>query len=281
MERPTDTGPQPSFPAPPTDLDRRRVFQSLETHTFGRSIAAVHQTGSTNDDAREASKSGAPSGHVVWADHQLSGRGTHGRAWDSPGGQDLYFSVLVRGQGLPTTHPRLGLLTLALGLAVAEAVDTVTGRTSTIKWPNDLLFEGKKCCGILVEARSAGAQLQELVLGIGLNVNRQAFPPELAATSLRLETGRKFERPWLLGTVLNQLERRFFDWRKAGGDANGHETLRQAIEDKLADLNQPMRWNGAPGRAEGLQADGSLRWSDATGTRSIYHGTLSRTDQRI
>src|SRR6185503_19101937 len=119
---------------------------------------------------------------------QRRGRGSHGRSWASPSGGDLYLSIVARPQ-LPLAQ--LAPLTLAVGLGVADAADAVLGAAARaparVKWPNDVWLGGKKCAGILVETRS-GSAAPELIVGVGVNVNRVSFPDELAvtATSLRL-----------------------------------------------------------------------------------------------
>jgi BirA family biotin operon repressor/biotin-[acetyl-CoA-carboxylase] ligase len=163
---------------------------------------------STNDDARL----GTVDGHVVVADAQDAGRGAHGRTWDSPAGTDLYLSILSLSLLPPSDLP---LVTLACGLGVKEcAQEFVSSSPSAppiqvgVKWPNDVLVDGKKCAGILVETSSMGSQVGPLVIGIGLDVNRQRFAPELAesATSLSLLLGRELDREAVLASLLLHVE---------------------------------------------------------------------------
>lgn len=152
---------------------------------------------STNDEVRQLALSGAADGVIVLAERQTAGRGRRGAAWFSPPGESLAFSILVRPQEPKALWPRLAL---AAGLAVAEAVES-SGIEAGIKWPNDVWIGGKKAAGILVEA---GADFA--VIGIGLNVNSTGFPPEVAdiATSMRIEAGREFRRPEVLGEIIRR-----------------------------------------------------------------------------
>src|SRR5262249_18505539 len=134
------------------NLTAARVAGFLDTLRYGRSIDVRETTASTNDDAHAAAARGAPDGHVVLANHQENGRGAHGRAWSSPAGTDLYFSVVSR---LEIAASRAPMLSLATGVAVAEATEGFLGGTRVeLKWPNDLWIDDQKCGGILVETRT-------------------------------------------------------------------------------------------------------------------------------
>jgi len=179
---------------------------ALEPSRFGRSLDLRAETGSTMDDAREAAAS-VPEGHVVLADRQSAGRGSRGRRWESPAGVDLYLSIVLKPL-IPAAT--LGALTLAFGAAVAEAVEAlVPGARARVKWPNDVLIGDRKCAGVLIESRSAGTEPPTLIAGLGLNVNRVDFPPELGgeATSLALEAGAPVHRGAALGPASAQPER--------------------------------------------------------------------------
>lgn len=153
---------------------------------------------STNDEVRLLGKSGAADGLIVLAENQTAGRGRRGAAWFSPTGESLAFSVLMRPEEPVALWPRLAL---AAGLAVAEAVESFGPQTG-IKWPNDVWIGHRKVAGILVESDPGFA-----VVGIGLNVNTLAFPPEVAhlATSLRIETSQNFPRSELLLRIVRRL----------------------------------------------------------------------------
>jgi BirA family biotin operon repressor/biotin-[acetyl-CoA-carboxylase] ligase len=188
---------------------------------FGAAFGPVQRLGSvdsTQTAAARAAAAGAPHGAVFVAEAQTAGRGRHGHAWASPPGANIYLSLVLRPPG---TVAGLLPLTLAAALAVADAVTEATGLRPDIRWPNDLLLEGKKCAGILIETGSdmAGAiGAGAAVLGLGVNVNQAAFPPDLApiATSLRLALGRECDREALLAAILRQLYRRYHQWAAGG-----------------------------------------------------------------
>jgi BirA family biotin operon repressor/biotin-[acetyl-CoA-carboxylase] ligase len=163
-------------------------------------------TDSTNTDALDAARKGAPHGSVYFTDEQLAGRGRGDHGWHSAAGQGLYVSVLLRPQ-FPAS--RLSLLPLAAGLAAAEAVRAASGLAVDLRWPNDLVIGSRKIGGILVEARVESQSSPHAVVGIGINVHQQGFPPGLstAATSLDLEAGRRIPRQSLLISLLKSLEK--------------------------------------------------------------------------
>jgi BirA family biotin operon repressor/biotin-[acetyl-CoA-carboxylase] ligase len=159
----------------------------------GREILWLASTASTMADAARLAAPG-----VVVADEQTAGQGRFGRRWHSACGAGLWVSIALPPRGVTPA------LTLALGLAAAEAITAVAGVACDLRWPNDILLGGKKCGGVLVQVYQAAA-----VAGIGINVNQTAFPEELApaATSLRLETGREHSREDLLAELLRAVDR--------------------------------------------------------------------------
>jgi BirA family biotin operon repressor/biotin-[acetyl-CoA-carboxylase] ligase len=161
-------------------------------------------TDSTNTDALNAGRSGAPNGSVYFADEQLLGRGRGNHGWHSPAGGGLYVSVLLRPQ-FPSR--RIPLLPLATGLAAAAAVSAATGLAIDLRWPNDLLIGPRKVGGILVEAKTEADRVAFAVVGIGINVHQTDFDPALStpATSLALETNRPVTRQALLIELLLRL----------------------------------------------------------------------------
>jgi len=163
-------------------------------------------TDSTNSDAMDAARRGAPHGSVYFADAQLSGRGRGDHEWESAAGDGLYVSVLLRPQ---ISAVRLPLLPLAVGLAAAEAIRTAAGLAADLRWPNDLLIGHRKVGGILVEAKSSRSSVDFAVVGVGINVHQSAFAPDLAtlATSLDSEATRRVSRQDLLVSLLKSLER--------------------------------------------------------------------------
>jgi BirA family biotin operon repressor/biotin-[acetyl-CoA-carboxylase] ligase len=178
------------------------------TRWAGHPIVLKAQTGSTNDDVREAALTNAATGFTVVADTQTAGRGRRGRTWLSPPGENLYVSVLARPALSPADAP---LITLAAGLAVRDAVlACAAGSDVAIKWPNDVRIAGRKIAGVLVEGSIRGSALGFVVVGVGINVRGTELPPEITATAttLRLATGITVARGELLERLLIALERR-------------------------------------------------------------------------
>lgn len=179
----------------------------LDNTIFSGKLHYAPTTGSTNSDALAAARLGAPDGTVYFADEQTAGRGRGDHAWHSASCEGLYASILLRPQ-LPSE--RLPLLSIAAGLAAAEAIRQVTGLAVDLRWPNDLLIGPRKTGGILVEARNDSERPPHaVVLGIGINVHQREFPPDLAtpATSLDLSAGSRIPRQTLLVALLKSVER--------------------------------------------------------------------------
>jgi BirA family biotin operon repressor/biotin-[acetyl-CoA-carboxylase] ligase len=260
------------------DLSRERIQAQLHTARFGRSLALLENTGSTNDDARAAALAGAADGHTLVADAQTRGRGAHGRSWVSPPGVDLYVSVLAQ---LAVPLERLPPLTLAVGLAVADTCDAFLagqpGAASAppvrahVKWPNDVWIERRKCAGVLVEGHSQGGRSLPVVIGIGLNVNRREFPAGLdnEPTSLLLARGEPASRSDVLALLLDNLER-WVDRFVALGPA----PMVEALDARLALRNERVRVDDLEGVVEGVAASGALRLRTAGGVLDVLSGTL-------
>ncbi len=258
------------------ELSPESVLPLLQTQRYGRSLRYLDETGSTNDDAKRDAASRAPDGHVVVADTQQTGRGSHGRTWSSPQGTDLYFSIVDRPS---VAFAELPPLTLAVGLGVAEAVETLLATATSnpvcrVKWPNDVWLGGKKCAGILIEANAAGTELDSLVIGIGLNVNRASFPDELATTATSLYAAQPGEglidRKRALCVVLAAVERwvdRFV--------SEGARSVTQALEARLALLGQKARCGDVVGKVLGVSPSGALRMQTTAGVREVIAGRLT------
>jgi len=177
---------------------------------------------STNDVARGMALRGAPEGTAVVSDEQTAGRGTKGRSWHSPRGKGLYFSVILR-----PVSGEISLLPLAAGLAAREAVERSHGLAARLRWPNDILWEGKKLGGVLCESGFLGNRPEYVILGVGLNVDHDLddFPEDIRAlaVSVRMATQRPTDRERLLGLLLAEIER----WKDIhAGPAGGDEIIR-------------------------------------------------------
>jgi BirA family biotin operon repressor/biotin-[acetyl-CoA-carboxylase] ligase len=229
----------------PDDLAARLA----STHDLGP-YAAVHyatEIGSTNDAAMALALAGAADGTSVLAERQTSGRGRRGHGWFSPAGAGIYLSVVVRPRVEADVLP---VLTLAAGVAVAEGIKAATGLAVDLKWPNDVVIgrPWRKLCGVLCEGASAGAAVEAVVVGVGLNVLAASYPPALSsrATSLETELGRPIDRALVLVTLLGRLRAIMACLENEGRDA----------------ISARWRTFGRPGFA-----GATVRWRDAGGER--------------
>jgi len=204
----------------------------------------------------------APYGSVIVADRQTEGRGRRGRSWLSQEG-GLYFSFLLR----PKDFPQLLSLPLLLGLSVAEALEEL-GFSPAVKWPNDLYLGGRKVCGILCELSGS-----KLVVGVGLNVNQDSFPPSLPATSLRLEKGREFDRREVLLLLLKFLKEGLEEFRE-----KGFSPFKGEVERRLLYLGEEVRLLGEEevrGTVAGVSERGGLLLLTEEGLKEFLTGDLS------
>jgi BirA family biotin operon repressor/biotin-[acetyl-CoA-carboxylase] ligase len=254
-------------------FDLPALEASLAGTRFAGKLHFAPVTDSTNTDAMEAARAGAPHWSVYFADEQLAGRGRSNHAWHSAAGQGLYVSALMR----PCTFPNhLPWLPLIAGLAAASAIKEVSGLTVDLRWPNDLLIGPHKTGGILVEARTEAGKIAYAVIGIGINVHQREFPAELAtpATSLDLESGRKISRQQLLVALLNSLEQ----WTGCYYAAHAFETIPAAVEaastwvrGKRVEVHGPQACTGI---TAGLDVHGFLLVETADGLVTVQTGGI-------
>ncbi len=245
-------------------LDRASLFALLETRALGRALHLHPQLDSTNDEAHRLAEAGAAHGTLVIAEAQTRGRGRRGRAWSTPPGTALAMSLVLRPQLPPSRAPELSF---AAALAVCESARALGALGAQVKWPNDVLCDGRKLSGILAELRSSGPRLTHLVLGIGLNVNvaLEELPPELRplATSLRIESGAPVSRARACATLLAALER----WLDLHA-REGFSPLRARWRGLSCTLGRRVCVEGEPplsGLAEDLAEDGALLLRSADG----------------
>ena len=239
---------------------------------------------STNDLAGALAERGAREGCSVIAEAQSAGRGRHGRAWSSPPGAGLYISTILR----PPTHA-LSLLTIAAGVAVAEAVQSATGLDPSLKWPNDVYAGDRKLAGVLAEAGTMddgeddteqgsadlyGPRLKYVVLGIGINVMPAAHPPEVTvrATSIEEELGRGIDRGLLLTECFVSLATRYEELRQ--GRTEG--VLSAWRTRSAATLGRTVEWDagGRRGVAEDVDETGALLVRTAEGLEKVISGEI-------
>jgi BirA family biotin operon repressor/biotin-[acetyl-CoA-carboxylase] ligase len=190
----------------------------LEGTSFGKQIHHFFTIGSTNDAALKMGHEEAPHGTVVLAEQQTAGRGRVGRAWHSEKSNGIYMSVLLRPALTPVEAP---MMTLVAGLAARDAVAEQTGLAPDLRWPNDLLLNGKKFGGILTEMHAEPDRVHFVVVGIGVNVNHESLPADLRgiATSLRIETGRTHSRSDLVVRILRGLDGYYNQLLRKDGEA--------------------------------------------------------------
>lgn len=230
-------------------------------------------TDSTNSDAVDAARAGAPHGSVFFADEQLAGRGRGNNNWLSAAGDGLYVSVLLRPQ-LPLSC--LALLPLAAGLAAADAVRTASRLVADLRWPNDLLLGSRKAGGILVEAHTEDHTVAYAVIGIGINVHQREFPPDLAtpATSLDIEGGRRIARQPLLAALLKSLEREVLALEDAAACAAISGRVEQAstwVRGRVVEVHGPQACTGL---TAGLDENGFLLVQTAAGVVTVQTGGI-------
>lgn len=209
----------PGDPLPP-EFAEALASVGERLRPLGDRILYVKTIGSTNDVALDLAARGGWDGAIVIAGEQTAGRGRRGRNWFSPQGSGLYVSIVLRPADASVDPQRAtSLLTLAAGVALAEAIEAVTGLRADIKWPNDLLVARRKIGGILAE--SATSDLGRIVLGYGLNVGARAYPRELAdrATSLQRELGRPIDRALVCAETLASVSARYRDLLSGRFDA--------------------------------------------------------------
>lgn len=191
----------------PEKITANEVRLGLTTKRLGQHIHYEESVDSTQKIALRLSLDGAPEGTVVIAEEQTAGRGRMARPWHSPKYTGVWMSVILRPDLLPQKAPQL---TLIVAVAVVQAIEELTTLHPQIKWPNDLLINGKKITGILTEMQAESDRINSVIIGIGMNVNQEkdSYPEELRsiATSLLIETGNKVNRAELIRQVLSKLE---------------------------------------------------------------------------
>ncbi|MBI1941586.1 MAG: biotin--[acetyl-CoA-carboxylase] ligase [Acidobacteria bacterium] len=194
------------------------IRPELGDNQIGHRIVHYFRTDSTNTAALALAAKGAAHGTVVLAEEQTAGRGRFGRAWFSEKSSGIYASIVLRPPLAPAVAP---MITLMTAVAAHQAVSTTTGLPVDIRWPNDVLVNGKKVCGILTEMNAEVDRLHAVVVGIGINVNHHEMPEELReiATSLRIEGRKTYSRSHLLVALLKELARKYYLLLDEGGAA--------------------------------------------------------------
>ena len=186
-------------------LTAEQLSGQLSGRWAGRQIKMFQETDSTNIQCGKLAKEGWPEGTLIIAESQSAGKGRRGRTWVSPAGTGIWMSLLLRPE-IPAD--KASMLTLVAALAVEKGIQKGAGLQSWIKWPNDLVINEKKICGILTEMRSKGSQPEYVVVGIGINANMTEFPEEIrdTATSLYLEKGEQTDRIRIISEIMAAFE---------------------------------------------------------------------------
>jgi len=239
------------------------IADQIHTKWAGKTVHFARETDSTNLWIKRLAKEGASEGTLALAEFQSAGRGRLGRSWEVPEGTSVMMSILLRPKFEPQYAPTL---TLVMGMAVAKAVKSL-GFDVSIKWPNDVVVSHKKICGILTEMGVRDGKIDYAVIGVGINVNIREFPEEMAdkATSLYLESGRKFDRSQIPGLVMEAFEE-YYEKFAATCDLSG---LKEEYESILANYNQPVRVLAKEpyeGVARGITDGGELLVEKTDGT---------------
>lgn len=192
--------------AAPDLMTEAEIKSLLHTDWVAKEVLYFDTIDSTNTKAQELAEKGYPSGTLVVADKQESGKGRRGRSWVSPSCTGIFMTLMIK----PDINPNnASMLTLVAALAVAKAITSVTGEEAMIKWPNDIVVNGKKVCGILTEMNAQFDYINHIVVGIGINVHNESFPEEISqmASSLMIEAGgKRFHRAQIIAETMSYFE---------------------------------------------------------------------------
>lgn len=192
--------------AAPDLMTEAEIKSLLHTDWVAKEVLYFDTIDSTNTKAQELAEKGYPSGTLVVADKQESGKGRRGRSWVSPSGTGIFMTLMIK----PDINPNnASMLTLVAALAVAKAITSVTDEEAMIKWPNDIVVNGKKVCGILTEMNAQFDYINHIVVGIGINVHNESFPEEISqmASSLMIEAGgKRFHRAQIIAETMSYFE---------------------------------------------------------------------------
>ncbi len=254
----------------PAEIEAR-----LKTKKLGRAIAYFRRVESTNNEAKKLAAAGCPEGQIVVAEEQSVGRGRLSRGWFSPFARGVWFTIVLRPPFNPQDAPKC---TLLAAVAVCRAIRRTTGVACGIKWPNDILYDGKKLVGILTEMSAEMDAINHIVIGIGVNVNIGAddFPPELRdlATSLFLAAGRHLPRVDILMAVLEELERVYEQTLGQGFAPVLDEWRRESLTlGRTVDvIGSGRRFSGV---AVDIDADGALLVRTADRVERVLAGDVS------
>lgn len=256
-------------------VTENEISLGLSTKFIGHSIHYLDSTDSTQKVAHQLSQEGCPEGTIVIAEEQKNGRGRLTRHWHSPKYTGVWMSIVLRPTLPPQKAPQFTLIT---AIAVVQAIEELTSVLPEIKWPNDILINGKKVTGILTELQADVDKINSIIIGIGINVNQQLtdFPDELQsiATSLAIESGRKITRAKLIQCILTKLEKYYHLYLE-----KGFAPLKILWESYAISIGKEIVartvTGSITGRAIGITEEGILKIEDHSGlTHEIYSADI-------
>ena len=244
--------------AAPDLMTEAEIKSLLNTDWVAKEVLYFDTIDSTNTKAQELAEKGYPSGTLVVADKQESGKGRRGRSWVSPSGTGIFMTLMIK----PDINPNnASMLTLVAALAVAKAITSVTGEEAMIKWPNDIVVNGKKVCGILTEMNAQFDYINHIVVGIGINVHNESFPEEISqmASSLMIEAGgKRFHRAQIIAETMSYFEQ-YYDTFLQTQDLSA---LVREYDELLVNMNKAVRVldpkEPFDGKAMGITPKGEL-----------------------
>lgn len=257
------------------DLSLKRLHSCMRTKVLGQQIVCFERIDSTNLQADRLAKEGALHGTLVVADMQTAGRGRRGRSWQQEPGTMAAMSLILRPEIAPD---EASVLTLVAAHSVALTLEKMTGVSAFIKWPNDIVINGKKAVGILTEMCLEQGKIGHIILGIGINAGTEVFPEELkeTATSLYLETGKKPERCELIASVLEQFEKdyaTFVKWHNLSGILESYNAHLINCGREVKILDTMGEYTGI---SKGVTETGELLVERADGrVEAVYAGEVS------
>jgi BirA family transcriptional regulator, biotin operon repressor / biotin---[acetyl-CoA-carboxylase] ligase len=198
-------------------ISQSQIRRGLGTSVFGEKVFTFETLDSTNNCVKALANAGLEEGLIVYSEYQSAGRGRLGRTWESEKGRNVLFSLLLRPA---ETVALINLLTFYVAVSISDAVTSVTGERVECKWPNDLTLDGKKFCGILLEASSQQTSTEFVIAGIGINVNQTGFGEDLEGkvTSVRRHSGKEIDRLALLQECIRSLEKHYLKLQSDGFD---------------------------------------------------------------
>ena len=256
-------------------LTENKILEKRTGSWAGKPVLVLKETDSTNIQCAKLAAEGWPEGALVAAERQWAGKGRRGRTWVSPSGTGIWMSLLLRPH-IPAD--KASMLTLVAALAVQKGIQEETGLASEIKWPNDLVIGQKKICGILTEMSTEMTWINYVVIGIGINVNQNEFPEELkdCASSLKMETGRRFRRSHLIAAVMEHFEMYYEQFLQEGSLAGFRKEYNELLVNKDRQVKILEPGNHYEAYALGINDTGELIVEKEDGSaQNIFAGEVS------